>query len=478
VPEKTPSPLGLALTYLRSRRGWSKKRLAAALGVDRSLLSRYERGDQLTREKLDALVAPLGYPPEAVEVLRFAERLISLGDEGGSLGVAAMAAGWTAAELVLEDLVRRREAGQAEAARREAEESWASLKRASREDRRALVADFPEFRSLALASRVCAASLRAAPHDAREALELAELALSIAERALGEEGLRSRAQAYCWAHVGNARRVGNDHEGAEEAFSRAWSLWNAGAEADSDLFPEWQLLSLEASLRRGQRRLSEALALLSRARAACGGDQKALVRILIKKEHVLEVKGDIECALAVLMEATPLVEAIGDLDLLLRLRFNMADDLCHLGRYVEAEALVPKVRELAIEQANELDLIRVVWLEAKIHAGFDRTAAAQSGLEQVRRKFAELGMSYDAALASLDLALLGLKAGNMAEVRELAIEMEAIFWSKKIHRETLAALSLFWEAAKWETATVEMVQQIIAEIEKAKRSAPPTERPR
>jgi transcriptional regulator with XRE-family HTH domain len=476
VPEKTPSPLGLALTYLRSRRGWSKKRLAAALGVDRSLLSRYERGDQLTREKLDALVAPLGYPPEAVEVLRFAERLISLGDEGGSLGVAAMAAGWTAAELVLEDLVRRREAEQAEAARREAEESWTSLKRASREDRRALVADFPEFRSLALASRVCAASLRAAPHDARETLELAELALSIAEQAPGEEGLRSRAQAYCWAHVGNARRVANDHDGAEEAFARAWSLW--GAEAESELFPEWQLLSLEASLLRDQRRLREALELLNRARTLCGEDQKAVVRILLKREHVLEVEGDIEGAIAVLAEVAPLVQSVGDSDLLLRLQFNMTDDLCQLGRYTEAAALLPQVRELAIEQANQLDLIRVVWLEGKIHAGLDQPTAAQICLEQVRRKFADLGMSYDAALASLDLALLGLRVGHTAEVRELAVEMEAIFRSKKIQREALAALTLFWEAAKRETATVDLVQRAIVAIEQARRSAPPPERPR
>ena len=104
----------LALAYLRSKRGWSKKRLAKVLGMgDRSLLSRYERGDQLNRERLDALVAPLGYPPEAVEVLRFADRLISLeeaalpegltAEERRRIGVAAMAAGWTAGEWMYED---------------------------------------------------------------------------------------------------------------------------------------------------------------------------------------------------------------------------------------------------------------------------------------------------------------------------------------------------------------------------------------
>jgi transcriptional regulator with XRE-family HTH domain len=478
MPEKTPSTLGLALTFLRSKRGWSKTRLAEVLGMDRSILSRYERGDELSRERLDDLMAPLGYPPEAVEVLRFADRLISLGEGSGSLGVAAMAAGWSAAELVFEDLVRRREAGQAEAARREAEESWASLKRTTREDRRALVADFPEFRSLALASRVCAASLRAASHDAREALELAELALSIAAGAPGEENLRSRAQGYCWGHVGNARRVANDQTEAAEAFTRAWSLWRGLAETGAELFPEWQLLSLEASLRRDQRRLPEALELLDRAQAVCGGRVGDILRILLKKAPVLDLLGDSKGGLAVLTEAAPLAEAVKNVHLLFTLYFNMVVYLYNLERYVEAAALLPRVRELAIEQANELDLLRLVWLEARVDSRLGRVPRALAALEQVCRKFADLGMSFDAALAALDLAMLWLEAGYIAKVRELAVEMEAIFRSKNIQRESLAALTLFWDAAKQETATVDLVQRVILEIEKAKRSAPPLERPR
>jgi hypothetical protein len=87
-------------------------------------------------------------------------------------------------------------------------------------------------------------------------------------------------------------------------------------------------------------------------------------------------------------------------------------------------------------------------------------------------------MLYDAALASLDLAMLGLRAGQTARVRKLAVEMEAVFLAKKIEREALAALSLFWEAAKQETATMELVQRVIAEIETTKRSASLPERPR
>src|SRR5688500_636738 len=115
-----------------------------------------------------------------------------------------------------------------------------------------------------------------AAHKVEEALELADLALSIAERVPGETNWRSRVQGYCWAHIANARRVANDHAGADEALARAWDLWRVGAaHSDPELLAEWRLLDLEASLRRDQRRFSESLELLDKAQAASGGDPLA-----------------------------------------------------------------------------------------------------------------------------------------------------------------------------------------------------------
>jgi transcriptional regulator with XRE-family HTH domain len=492
MPEKTPSALGLALTFLRSARGWSKKELAQALGMgDRSLLSHYERGDELTREKAESLLAPLALPPEAVEVLLFAHGLIfpeASGDAASPTALspeerrridrAALGGGWTAAEVLREELIRRKKRQKAAAAEQEAEELWALLKTATPQDRRDLVETFPGFWTCALAARVCEESRRAAAHRAKKARELAELALLIAERLAGEESLRCRTCGYCWGHLSNARRVGNDFDGADEAFARAWELWDSGAAADCELLPEWRLLSLEASLRRAQHRFAAALDLLERARTAIEDDPPAVARILLQKEHVFDVMGDSKGALAALEEAAPFVESSGDPDLLFSLRFNLAADLCSLERYGEAATLLPHVRELAVEQANELDLIRVVWLDARIAAGQGRSDAAIAGLEQVRRDFADHELPYDAALASLDLAMLWLRGGRTAEVKELALEMESIFIAKKIHREALVALQLFWEAAKQETASLDLVQSVIAKIERVRRSASPGERPR
>jgi tetratricopeptide (TPR) repeat protein len=166
-----------------------------------------------------------------------------------------------------------------------------------------------------------------------------------------------------------------------------------------------------------------------------------------------------------------LVEASGDHRLLFALRFNMAENLYQLGRYGEAAELLPQVRNMAVQQGNDLDLIRLVWLQSRIAAVQGRTDEAIAGLAQVRRDFTARELPYDAAVASLDLAVLWLKTERMAEVRELAVAMGWIFKANGIDREAIAALRLFCNAAQREAATVELAQQAIAEIEKVRPPA-------
>jgi len=483
-----PDKHGMALVYLRSKFLWPQKLLARVLRwKSHASLSRYEQGKQkLSRPMLDTILAalPLEDPELAADVMVFAHELIfperpeepasptSLSPEvRRALAHAATAGGLAATEALYRDQVRRMKAEKTEAARREAEAAWKSLQAAPAKARSDLIVDFSEYHTVALAARVCEASVRAAAGKADKARELAELALFIAERVA--EPLSSRAQGYCWAFLGNSRRVAEDFNGANEAFARAWRLWEKGA--GCELLPEGRLLDLEASLRRAERRFPLALELLDRARKASGEDPVAVSRILLKKDRVLNYMGDIEGSLAALKEAAPFVEASGNLDLLFALRFNLTEDLCGLERYGEVADLLPQVRELALERHNELDLIRVTWLAARVAAGQGRFEEAVAGLQLVRRDFLDHDLPYVAAVASLDLAVVWLRAGRTAEVRELAAEVEAVFRAKKISREALAALLLFCEAARQETATVELARRTIAEIEKARRSASPAE---
>jgi tetratricopeptide (TPR) repeat protein len=271
----------------------------------------------------------------------------------------------------------------------------------------------------------------------------------------------------------NALRVATEFGAADVELAEGWKLWRAGDPSEPEILPEWRLHDLEASLRREQRRFPEALECVERALALCGGEPAAAGHILLIKVHVFEAMEDTEAALRALEEAAPFVEATGDPYQLFFLRWKVANILCAIGHYVEAENRLPVVREMAIEQGMQLNLIRIAWLTAKVDAGRGRGQEAIAGLEQVREDFRTHKLPYEAALSSLDLAVLLLQGGRKAEVKGLAVTMAWIFNAKGITREALAALALFCDAARQDIATVELTRKVIADVEKAWRSAPP-----
>jgi transcriptional regulator with XRE-family HTH domain len=472
----------LLVRFLRALHGGSQKALARAAGVDRGSICTYELGRTtpsrpilkrlagaagLTLAFVEAEILPAirlalavagrpagGKPPadeEAEEVFAQALYRAARGTVGAFL-----------AELEAADAAGT-PAGREE---RVVAELWARLASGTAAQRRRLIKRSREFHRWDLSERLCEESARAAAHDAAEALELARLGLRVAELAPGSAGWRSRLRGYVWAFVGNALRVGSDLPGAEAAFVRAWKLWSEGAGSDPGRLAEWRLLDLEASLRRGRRQWREALALLDRARSVA--PPAAVGRIVLKRAFTLEQAGDAQAALATLREAAPLVEGADDPRLPWAVRFNLIALLCHLGRHAEAEDALGEVRKLAEKLGNRLDLIRVRWLEGRVAAGLGRKKEGRAAFMQARQEFTALANGYDTALVSLELAVLELEEGRTEAVRGLAGEMLWIFSAQGVHREALAALRLFCEAAEAESATPTLARRVVAYLEQAR----------
>lgn len=477
-----PPALSLTLTLLRSARGWTQKDLAKATGIPSSVLSDYEKGRRaLSRPKLDKLAAALGVEPEETEVSIFCAGFIRPEEGKETSGspaelskverrlarrASALASRW-AGERTRNEMVRFLQARKIRQTRKEAEDLWERLKQYSPRERRVLVEGAREFRTWALCERLCAESAKAAAADVGRAMDLADLALRVAARVPGEEPWRARVQGYAWGFTGNARRVANDLPGAEEAFIRAWELWNSSASIHPEVLAEWRLLDLHASLRRDQRRLPDALELLDRALAKgkVGGEEG---RILLNKAFTLEQMGEHEQAIVSLKSAASAVDGESDPRLFCVLQFNLAVNLWHLERYEEAAELIPSLRHLAVELGNALDLVRVLWLEARIAAGLGRRSEAISLLEQVCGEFTSRGLAYDMALVSLELAVFYLEERRSRDVQTLARHMAPIFRAQGVHREALAALRLFCEAAEQDTATVELARRLADYLRKAR----------
>jgi tetratricopeptide (TPR) repeat protein len=346
-------------------------------------------------------------------------------------------------------------------------ELWELLKKMSAGRRRLTLETERRYWTWALAERLCEESERAAAHRADEAAELAHLGLRAAELVPGSDSWRSHLLGWVWAFMANAHRVQGDLPGAEEGFLRSDHLLAAGTPADPELLDATRPLDLKASLRRYQGCFDEALALLEQALKA-NTSPESRGRILIKKANTMKRMGDSERALAEMRQAEILVKGSQDARAVFAVHHGLAHTLWQLGRFAEAEALLPKLRQGAVAMGNELDLLRTRWLEGGVAAGLGRREQALAALEEVRLYFNKNRIAYDASLVSLELAVLYLEDGRTAETRALSEEMFWIFKAQGVHQEALAALRLFSEAAAKEEATAELARRLAGYLTKAR----------
>jgi tetratricopeptide (TPR) repeat protein len=480
MSETVPPPLGLALGYLRVARGWTQKRLAAAAGTRGQVICEYEAGTrrrQLNRETFDRLTALLGYGPDEVDLtILFVAGLTSrTGDDcltpidpppGEQRRIDRIAAyvGLLEAGRMRAELRRLAGGRRAAAARSAAGGLWEELRRHTPAWQRRLVETRPELHTWALAERLCEESERVAAERPARALDLARLALRVAELAPGDARWRSCLHGWVQGFIANALRVADDRQASEVAFATAWRLWQAGGPAAQGPLGEWRLLDLEASLRRDLRQFPAAVERLRRALATAPAWARG--RILLKQGFTFEQAGQVEPALAALEEAAPLLDAAGNRRLRMGVRFNRLVNLCHLGRFAEAQASLPELRRLI--PARSADAVRLLWLSGRVVAGLGRRTEALRAFKGAQRKFTLRRHAYDAALVSLELSILHLEDGHSAKVAALAEEMVWIFASQRVHREALAALRLFVEAAQTRTATVALARHVLAFLERSR----------
>lgn len=478
MPRTPRPPASVTLTALRRRRGWSEEELGDADGISGEMVSLYESGARpLAREKLDAFAGHMGFTREEVSFLLQSLESTEPAAEGPRSPVdpspaerrrirsVAVQLGLGGMALVEAHVVKTVRARRARKARRRAAAIVEHLLAAKPQERRLAIETEEDW---AVAEALAHESEKAAPDSAWRALEIARLAVRAAELSPGDEVWKSRLRGYALIFLGNALRVGGRFKEADAVFVEARRLFEAGAAADPGLLASWRIFDGEASLRRHQERFEEALDLHTQAFKIAPSDAKG--RILLNQAFTLEQMGDAERALKSLDEAEPLIDPKREPRHLCVLRFNRIASLCRLERYAKGEALLSDLRELALDLNLELDLVRVLWLQAKIGAGLGRTDEAIPALEQVRNTFLNHRIPYDFAEASLDLALLYHSQGQSAEVKGLAHQMPWIFHEQGVHGEAKKALRIFCEAAEEERLTVELIRRLLDYLARARHN--------
>lgn len=468
----------LALILLRSYTFLDQTDFAAAARIARTQLGSYERGErsvpwQVLERAADAAGCPRTLLPPLVQTIK-AFRLLA---EGWARGRRLLLASWLsgAAELIGEvvDLLTPPKAQRGpvslspNSARATAQEVWILLKRRTPRQRWLLLDEVEEYRTWALVERLAAESLAVAAKSPSDALDLAKLAVHIAQLCPGEEWLRQQAQGYAWFHVSNARKVSTEFEEANAALKKAKAHWVAGASGIHGYFNEAVVLALEAKVHQAQRRFDLALRHITQALQADSGELRG--RLLLNKAQILDAMGEPLSSSQALREATALLDEERDPRTTLGVQYQLLMNLCVAGCASEAEEGLPRVRALADRLGEDLDRVRVVWLTGIVAAGCDRLEEAEAAFEQAREAFATFNppIVFDYALLSLELAIVLLKQGRTAEVRPLAEDLVKLFKSQGVLPEALAAVQLYWEAARREAATLELTQQVIRFLHRA-----------
>jgi tetratricopeptide (TPR) repeat protein len=313
-------------------------------------------------------------------------------------------------------------------------------------------------------------SYRAVSEDPGAALGLAELAVQVAEKLDGArygDAFLADVQAMAWAYLGNARRVLHDLRGAEEAIHRAeeWLAIGVG-----DPLCRGQVLSLKASLRQAEHRFDEAEALLSRALGLHrrAGDEHRVGLLLVQQAFGRTLQGRSEEALALLETALGKIDPERDPRLYACARHNRIDALIRLDWLAEAELALA---ELAAEEprgATDRSRLQLRWLEARLAAALGEGALAEDLLLEVRRGFLELGLGYDVALVSLDLAAVYVARHDFERLRALVSDMGPIFRAPEVHREALAALAIFQQLVLVDMITLAAVQHVASFLRRAR----------
>jgi tetratricopeptide (TPR) repeat protein len=308
---------------------------------------------------------------------------------------------------------------------------------------------------------------RLIPSDLEEARRLAELAREVLDTDPGHAAYQPLLVLGMGA-LANIARVRGDFSEADTAFERVREVMRNEGVIEADVTA--RIDELEGSLRKDQRRFQEAEDLLARAELfyQIADEWEGSIRVLVSLGSVFLLQGKFQQAIPVTRNALRMMSPNSNPRLHLCTRFNLAYCLVKVGQSDEAARMLDEDEERNQRFSEPATRTRIKWLRGDIARIREDDGAAERAYREAFESFLNQGLGYDAALAGLDLALLCLRQGRTADVKELAEQMLPVFEAPDVHREALAELALFQEAARREEVAVEPLLRLVTCLQEAR----------
>jgi tetratricopeptide (TPR) repeat protein len=317
--------------------------------------------------------------------------------------------------------------------------------------------------------------LRAIPaeryRDPQQMLLLA-LATEAQSRRLRESGphvpgLAADLHARALGELANSHRINNQLTEAGTLLDEAVTAQQEGTGDPLVLARLWEIGS---SVRLAQRRLAEAITALDGALQLYHeiGEPHLAGRVLILQGICTAHTGRYGEATEILQEGLGLIDPARDAQLAAIGRYCYILSLADCGEHLRASELLLKSGLRETFAAEPLNLLKLRWLEGRIHAGLGRFQNAETALTAARRGFFEKIQNYDAALVGLDLLGVWLRQGKAIEAQELAEDVLETFLDLGIQSEALRAVRYLREACRQRAATptlVKLVAEFLRQLE-------------
>ncbi|HYU35227.1 MAG TPA: hypothetical protein VEW48_24000 [Thermoanaerobaculia bacterium] len=285
-----------------------------------------------------------------------------------------------------------------------------------------------------------------------------EVAKSIDPQKYGPEHVEDLS-ARAWAGLANAYRIADQLSRAETAFSKAFEARRRGT--GSPLL-QARLAEISASLLCDQRHFPEAFRLLDFAHQTYLRHHALheAGRALIQKGIHAGRSGDPEDGIQLIARGLRLIDRARDSKLVFQSLHNILLFRVELGDFKSARRLIFEMRPLYEFQGDQIAKVKLRGIEGKVFLGLGEIDRAIRAFQQAKDGFLGLGLDYDAALVSFDLAVVWLEQGKKEEVRRLLHEMLETFRTRYIAREAIAALIMLRDSADEGELTTETVEMI------------------
>jgi tetratricopeptide (TPR) repeat protein len=343
---------------------------------------------------------------------------------------------------------------------------WPDIERVTPIQRLAMVKRDRRYHTYGVFQAALRAVRKWSKRNPQEAVELAYIALALAELADPEvrlaDELRFDWRANALVSLAHAQKSAGEFHASQSALDLADTYLACGTQDPMD---RAMFFVAKGGLFYDLGRFEEAVEILNRALPLfrrlkdCNGAGKILLQQAAVLQYIDPARGldVVEEGLALIdLEREPRAEWAG--------RHTQA--FCHneLGEPEEAESIFQTYRYLSDRFPDfEVQGTRE-WLYARICIRLGRTAEAEHRFRKLQSEYLEQGFRQEAVLTSIELAELLVSQQRTGEALYITQELFPILQAWGLHRDTLALIALLIESLQRDTLKASLFREVTVQL--------------